>query len=472
MDVKSAQLRILTKLLQKSAGTAYAKHLGLRLGMTYDEFRENVPLCTYDDLAPWVDRCKAGEPDVLWPGVVRRFAVSAGTTGAGKHIPITDDRLCDDLGFMRRVMRQVLRDNPDPGLFLGRHVALSGSVETIDGSEFGEISGMLACASPKWIRLWHSMCPEKAAHMSWPDRFEAIITNAMHSDVRVITGVPSWILILLREVSNRRGQPIEQVWPNLRLIITGGVALSGYHDISRKELGDLPVRFLENYGASEGYHSFDWYDAGSMLLQYDADIFYELVPIIRNETGRITSDDTVKALPIWEAAPAVDYGLIVTNRSGLLRYMTNDIIRFTTVDLPRIRVVGRLTDMTDTFGEAVTASDVREVIQRVLPEVTSNQIHIRPIWSGSPQLPGHEWMIVIACQSNADELKSLSLNLAMDIDQQLKSINRHYAIRRETAAMGMPMVRLLSLNDYETIIRALPKSQSKLGMFLEQMPEG
>ncbi len=467
MDVQTAQIRILEKLLQQSAGTAYAKHLGLGPNLSYDEFKANVPMCTYDDLSPWVERCKSGEPDVLWPGFVRRFAVSAGTSGHGKHIPITDERLADDLIFMRRVMRLVLNDNPDPGLFLGRHVALSGSVEKINDADYGEISGMLACASPKWIRLWHTICPEKAAQMSWPDRFESIITRSMHSDVRVISGVPSWLLILFREVSRRRRLPINHVWPNLRLIITGGVALSGYHDILQNELEYLPVRYLENYGASEGYHSFDWYENESMFFQYDMNTFYEMMPIARDSFGRILTQHGSGLIPLWEAEPGVEYGLVVSNRSGLWRYLTNDIVQFVESSTPRIMVVGRLTDMTDTFGEALSASDVRTALANIKTTAAISQVHIKSTWAGDPSIPRHDWILVDPDYGKPTALLSADQSLAEEIDTSLKSINRHYSIRRETGALGLPNVKVIGLEDYESMLRALPKSQSKMGLFIK-----
>lgn len=467
MDVQTAQIRILEKLLQQSAGTAYAKHLGLGPNMSYDEFKANVPMCTYDDLTPWVERCKSGEPDVLWPGFVRRFAVSAGTSGHGKHIPITDERLADDLIFMRRVMRLVLNDNPDPGLFLGRHVALSGSVEKINDADYGEISGMLACASPKWIRLWHTICPEKAAQMSWPDRFESIVTRSMHSDVRVISGVPSWLLILFREVSRRRRLPINHVWPNLRLIITGGVALSGYHDILQNELEYLPVRYLENYGASEGYHSFDWYENESMLLQYDMNTFYELAPLNRDGSGSLLHHIGTDLTPLWAATPGVNFGLVVSNRSGLWRYLTNDIVQFVESSTLRIMVVGRLTDMTDTFGEALSASDVRTALANIKSTAAISQVHIKSTWAGDPSIPRHDWILVDPDYGKPTALLSADQSLAEEIDTSLKSINRHYSIRRETGALGLPNVKVIGLEDYESMLRALPKSQSKMGLFIK-----
>jgi hypothetical protein len=466
MDVQAEQLKVLDRTLRQGASASYARHAGIIPDMSYDVFRANVPLITYDDLGPWVARCKSGEGDVLWPGIVRQFAVSAGTTGLGKHIPIYEDRLRSDLRFMRRVMRRIIRDNPDPGMFLGRHVALSGSVESVDGIDFGEISGMLACASPKWIRLWHSQCPQRSAFMKWPDRFESIIINSMMNDVRVITGVPSWILILLREVSARSGQPIDHIWPNLRLIVTGGVALSGYIDAIQAELGALNVRFMENYGASEGYFASDWFDEGSLRLQYDTDVLFEFIPIETSiPAGFNTAIDSTRVVPLWNVKPNVRYGLVVSNM-GLWRYVTNDEIMFTSTNPPRICITGRLNEMTDTFGEAVSASDVREVHQRVIPSIKYNHFHVRPAWSGIPPLPMHEWILVIADPAVRYTLTDCSFALTDEIDQHLRSINRHYAIRRETGAMGLPLLRIIGLDEYETIIRALPQSQSKLGLFL------
>jgi len=466
MDVQTEQLNILERYLLEGTRTVYARQAGIIASLDYDAFNANVPLSNYKDLEPWVAQCKAGVSDVLWPGKVNRFAVSAGTTGIGKHIPIYDDRIGSDLRFMRRVMRHVIRDNPDPGLFLGKHLALSGSVQSDNGVGMGEISGILACASPKWIRYWHTICPEKAAYTSWNSRLESLIRSSLHSDIRVLTGVPSWILILLREISTRRGLPIEQVWPNLRLIITGGVALTGYIDAFRSILGGLSVRYLENYGASEGYFSFDWFDSGSMLLQHDADVFYEFYPIeSKVDTNNDRSIIASSIIPLWEVKPHIPYGLVVTNM-GLWRYITNDVLTFTTVNPPRIQVSGRLNEMIDTFGEAVTSADVHHVIGSILPMKPFQHLHIRPTWSENPPLPTHEWIMVISDPVVNRDISAKSMALADQFDRGLQGINRHYAIRRQTGALTRPLLRVIGINEYESLIRALPKSQSKLGMFI------
>jgi len=466
MDVKNTQLKVLERLLRSGTNTAYANHVGISSGLSYERFKLNAPVCTYDTIKPWVDRCKSGEPDVLWPGRVHHFAVSAGTTGKGKHIPIYADRISSDLGFMRSVMRHIISVNPDPGLFLGKHVALSGSVETVDGLHFGEISGILACASPRWIRLWHILCPEKAATMAWSIRYKTLVDLASRSDIRVLTGVPSWILIFLRDVSSRTGMPIEQVWPNLKLVVTGGVALSVYHQAIRYELGTLNVRFLENYGASEGYFAFDWFDAGSMLLQYNSDVFYEFIPIdIGYEKAKHSLMSAGNITPLWEVQPYVRYALVVTN-IGLMRYLTNDEVIFESIDPPRLKILGRLNEMTDTFGEAVNATEVHSVVKQVMPSITYDHLHIRPTWNGNPALPFHEWIFVIADPYLRNSMIESSTTLPNELDQHLRLINRHYAIRRETGAMRLPSLRIIGMDEYETIIRAQPRSQSKLGMFI------
>src|SRR5690606_34095957 len=156
-----------------------------------------------------------------------------------------------------------------PSLFFGRHAALSGSVEEVGGLQMGEISGMLACASPWWARGLHCLCPAKASRMDWRERYEALVQKTMHADLRVISGVPSWLLLFFKEVSERRSRPLSEIWPNLKLVITGGVALSGYLKALQALLNPMKVQFLENYGASEGYYAFGWQSDGNMALQYD-----------------------------------------------------------------------------------------------------------------------------------------------------------------------------------------------------------
>ena len=467
MDTITAQNRLLSKLLNKAQNTAYAHHLSFSKLRNYDDFATQVPIATYTDLEPWIARCKEGESNVLWPDKIDRYAVSSGTTGKGKHIPITKERLQSDLQFMRRIMWNCIKEYPDPGLFLGKHVALSGSVEILGGKLYGEISGMLALESPKWIHYWYQLNPKMAAELPWSERLEQIIDSNLNQDVRVLSGVPSWLLIFLREISKRRGKKIEEIWPNLKLIVSGGVALSGFYDVLKQELGVLRPKFIENYGASEGYFSTGFYDTGSMNLISDLNIFYEFFEI--DEKSNYSNNHIPKAeslLPIWEVKPNTPYGMVITNNSGLWRYVMNDIIMFDSVDPPKIRVSGRLNEMTDSFGEALTSSEVYSVLKNILPDQPYKKVHVQSSWTNEPKTPFHRWIFIYENSVKTDHMALTNDELSKRIDDELRSINRHYANRRETKAMVEPVVSFLTFTEYEILLRKLNKAQSKLGLFI------
>lgn len=467
MDRTLDQISVLRKLLSRGKNTAYGRYIGLDERMDYDTFASQIPVVKYTDLEPWIDRCKSGESDVLWPGGIHRYAVSSGTTGAGKHIPISDDRLSSDLQFMRRVMRLCIREYPDPGLFLGSHVALSGSIEQQDHNIYGEISGMLALESPRWIQLWHSLNPRLSSNMLWAERFEKLIQANLYNDVRVLSGVPSWLLILLREVSRRRNKPIDTIWPNLKLIVSGGVALSGFYDVIQHELGALRPRYLENYGASEGYFSTGFYETGSMNLVTDLNIFYEFFELYDNHSSNYFYPQSTCLVPLWEVKPHVPYGMVITNNSGLWRYMMNDVILFDSITPPRISVVSRLSEMTDTFGEALTSFEVNSVLNKLLPDQPYHRVHIQSCWTIDPKTPYHHWIFVVDNGVKRDHHMALTNDeLSKKIDDELRSINRHYANRRETKAMVEPIVSFLTFTEYEILLRKLNKAQSKLGLFI------
>lgn len=465
---EKTQRKVLSSLLAQVSRTQYGKEYGIEATDSYEVFSVKMPVGYYSDLEPWIERIKTGEPDQLWPGSTTRFAISAGTTGKGKHLPITDDRIQSDLRFMRSVSHRILHRYPHPSLFMGKHVSLSGSVEIRDGLQYGEISGMLACATPKWLRIFQSMCPVKAASLSWQERFEQLIECSIRQDIRIITGVPSWILVLMHEAARRRSLPIEQIWPNLKLIVTGGVALRGYLPQLNKELGSLSVKYFENYGASEGYFAYGWESDKNLSLQIDNAIFYELIPYCDNDGENIITETyNSKVIPLWEAECDIPYNLVVSTNAGLWRYFTNDVIQFESIDPPRIRVIGRANEMTDSFGEALTSHDARTVFKQCWTHEQPDHIHIIPEWDEETGLPRHRWLLAYLKEDviSLNVLEQLDIVATM-LDRRLMDVNHHYAIRRDTGAMIKPLVSIAGRNEYTELLKQQPSSQSKAGFFL------
>lgn len=467
MDPFQNQTTILRKLIRTAEHTSYACYAGLNIQMDYSSYASSVPVINYEDLDPWIERSKNGEANILWPGQIHRYAVSSGTTGSGKHIPITEERILSDLTFMRGVMWNCIRTYPDPGLFLGNHVALSGSVEYRGQNMFGEISGMLAMESPPWIHLWYKVNPRESAQMSWSDRLELLIESNMHRDVRVLSGVPSWLLVFLREVSRRRKLPIDAIWPNLKLIVSGGVALSGFYEVISENLGQLQPRFIENYGASEGYFASGFYDSESMDLKTDLNIFYEFFEIKpKISPFKLEKPKASELIPLWRVEPETPYGLVITNNSGLWRYVMNDIVSFDSVDPPKIKVIGRLNEMTDTFGEALTSSEVFSVLDKYVHKSIYSKVHIQSCWTEDPKTPYHNWIFVVNEIDKLEQVRHEKEIIARMIDNELNTINRHYAIRRETLALERPQISFITFKEYENVLKSLNKAQSKLGLFI------
>jgi len=251
--------------------------------------------------------------------------------------------------------------------------------------------------------------------------------------VRVITAVPSWILTLFREALQRTGKrSIAEVWPNLRLLVCGGVKLDHYREALQRLCNPLQPDFIENYGASEGYFAYaDRLDRSDLRLVTDNGLFYEWLP----HPGRGGYADPV---PTWQVRPGVSYAMIVSSNAGLWRYRVNDIVEFTQTDEPRIRVVGRVSEMLDDYGEAVYGAEAARVLQDTAAALgiscSSWTLGALP---GAGDVPGHHWMIRFDGSTLSPETRK---RFAVELDRKLCTLNRHYAIRRESGALEAPKI--------------------------------
>jgi hypothetical protein len=462
MKLKSIALRQLHYLLRKGNQTHYGRYHHFSAIQTYEDFIAYAPLIEYKDIEPYIDQIKLKAKHVLWPGITDKFAVSSGTTGSGKHLPISHDRVKADLSFMRSVVMNILR-KPDLRLFGGTHLSIVGSLERTKDYDIGEISAILAATSPKWIRFLQYPDPHSMIYEPWINRFETIIQTAIQRDIRVISGVPSWIYVLFKEAVKRSGRRIDQLWPNLCLIVTGGVALTSYIEVLNSYLGDLKPAFYENYGASEGYYAHGWFDHGWLSLKYDHGIFYEFIPK-EDPNG---SFQQPPILPLWEVKTDTFYQLVVTHL-GLWRYKTNDLVEFKSSPYPTLRVVGRVNEMTDTHGEALSASEASLAIDAIPELPRPTHLHIKSSWHSSDELPFHEWILVYSESDQWIHLKDQNLQELSDkVDEFISHTNRHYAVRRQTGVLAAPKLTIYRLEEYASLLHALPKAQSKLPFFLK-----
>lgn len=446
-DIELLQRHQLDGLLDHGYRTEFGKKYGFRADWSYDEFVKHVPLTTYGTLQPYIEKLKRGAADQLWEGKTHRFAVSSGTTGEGKHLPITDDRLHSDRIFLRQLVRYALTQSNPFRLLAGKHLSLPGSLEhqpmrdNGDDIIIGEISGHLADISPSWLSWFQSVPIHEMIQLSFNDKFERALSTSIEQDIRVINAVPSWTLILFQEVLEQTGKStVSDIWPNLQLILGGGVAMRNYAEPLRKLYGK-PINFIETYGASEGYFAYGGHGSadplnktkdstGDLNLVVDNGIFYEFLPI--------TTDDEASSktpVPLWKVKTDTSYSLIVSTNAGLWRYELGDIIQFTQHTPPKIRVTGRKDDMLDDYGEALRSYEADQTIAKICRgmNLPVSQYAVGALRQDPRHIPIHHWFLFCDESLPADKF-------AKNLDEQLQKVNRHYQIRRESGALDHPKV--------------------------------
>lgn len=437
--VETAQRQVLASLLRKASATEYGSRHHFHTLRDYEEFSEKIPLIVYDDVDQYITRMKEGETNLLWPGQIRNFAVSAGTTGKGKHIPLTEDRLRSDQRFMRKVIISYIRQNPQfLHFFLGSHVSLPGNIELLhSGSNIrlGEISAYLAKLSPGWLALFQVRSPHTMIREEWTSKFDRTLEKAVVSDVRKIVAIPSWALRFFQRALEITGKKkIREIWPNLKLLICGGEALNTYRPYFDQLLSGLDMHYIENYGASESYFAFsDDLKRRDLRLITNNGVFFEWIPNPKKHKKNLLQQ---KAIPTWQVEKGVPYALVVSSNSGLFRYLINDIVEFTDVEQPRIEVVGRVSEIFDRFGEAVESQEAQKAIVKSAKK-----------WKGTfsvfvmgglidPQIgaPRHFWFIQWVRKPSDME------SFTSDLDKNLAEINRHYHNRRLSMGIHPPLV--------------------------------
>jgi acyl-CoA synthetase (AMP-forming)/AMP-acid ligase II len=444
----ATQRALLQRLLTRAADTEWGHRYDFaEIAEASDvvaAYQERVPLHTYADIEDDVERVRRGAADVLWPGTVQNFAVSSGTVSDGKVIPISDETIEHNRSFSVGAGVNYLKESLDPNFFGGHHLTLPGRVEedpNYPGTKAGEISGILAENAPDFFRTLFQAVPNEITFLpSWEEKLRAVAERTVDKDIRLLVMVPTWALNLFdllidlhNERNNDTATTVGEVWPNLQVFISGGVALRSYRDLIEEKIGH-DIDFVETYGASEGFFSFqDDLADPSMLLHLDNGVFYEFVPL--DERG----DPDPTRYTIADVEPGVRYSLHVTSCSGLWAYEVGDVIRFTQTFPHKITVAGRTSDMIDEYGEAIYGDEVRAALKSACEatEAHVSDYHVAPRPATNGRQPGHEWLVEFEhAPADLDAFERA-------LDEHLREVNRHYSIRREGDALDGPQVSAL-----------------------------
>jgi hypothetical protein len=444
---KIYQQRTLRHLLERGQYTSFGKKYGFDkiLSESLDwekEFKKRVPLHNYNSMFDeWWHRCLEGEENVCWPGKVKYFALSSGTSdSASKHIPVTQDmiRSIKKVGFKQ--FYSMINFKIPTRIFEKGILMLGGTTSLFKRGDYyeGDMSGISAKNMPRFISNFLYKPGQKISRSpNWEDRIRLIVKNAPKWDVGTLAGVPAWAQIVLEEIiKTYKLKNIHEMWPNLSIYIHGGVAFDPYRENFKKLLG-RPVHFIETYMASEGSFGFKARpEADGIKLVLNADIFYEFVPFTDayfDENGELKPDAVTYFID--EVQEGVDYAILLSTCAGAWRYLIGDVVRFTNTKEHEISIVGRTKQFLSLCGEHTSVDNLNKAIDAVSRQLN---VHIKEFSvAGLPyeNLFAHHWFI--GCDDPIDPNTARNL-----IDQCLTTINDDYAVER-TAALKEVFVTIL-----------------------------
>jgi len=452
LDVQDEVLR---QLMDFADDTMIGRQYGFRDMPKYDEFRNRMPIVSYEDVAPLIERTRRGEQNLFWPTNIKWFAKSSGTTNAkSKFIPVSNEALEDcHYKSSKDLLCLYLNNNENSQLFTGKSLRLGGSKELYEdnGSFFGDLSAILIDNMPLWAE-YSSTPSNKVSLMSeWESKLEAIIEESIHENVTSLAGVPSWMLVLLNEVLEKTGKNhLFEIWENLEVYFHGGVSFTPYKNQYKKLLPRKRFNYYETYNASEGFFGIqDQNNSEDLLLMLDYGIFYEFIPM--NADGR-----EEKAVPLWDVELGVNYAMVITTNAGLWRYKIGDTVRFTSKNPYRIRITGRTKHHINVFGEELIIENAEDALKQICLKTDSEIMDYTaaPIFMTGNEKGAHEWII---------EFRKPPKDVAYFtevLDNALKSLNSDYEAKRyNNITLKMPKVHVARRNLFHDWL----KSKNKLG---------
>ncbi|XCI75018.1 MAG: GH3 auxin-responsive promoter family protein [Flavobacteriales bacterium] len=412
------QNKVFHTLINAAKDTRFGVAHRLKEIQTYEEFKQAVPIRSYEAFKPYINRILAGEVNVLCKGKYLYLTKTSGTTSGIKYIPLNKGALTNQLIAARNALLQYIYETGNDHFLAGKMIFLQGSpkLSELKGIKTGRLSGIVAHHIPKYLQAnrmpsWTINCME-----DWEKKVDAIVEETSQEDMRLISGIPPWVKMYFEKLKDKSGKTVGELFPNLSLMVTGGVNYAPYQKVMQKLIG-RQIDIIQTYPASEGFIAYqDSQQKEGLLLLLDQGIFYEFIPweeFFSPNPSRIN---------IEKVLLGIDYVLIVNTNSGLWGYKIGDTVRFVSKDPYRIIVTGRIKHFTSTFGEHVIAYEVETALEEALKKQTCTIVDftVAPQVTPSSGLPHHEWYI---------EFENLPKDLegfAQEIDQGLRRKNTYY----------------------------------------------
>ena len=435
-EAETLQRDVLRRLLERAKTTEYGRQHNFANISSYEEFTRFVPVNSYEELKESIDRMRHGERDVLWPGRVKWYAKSSGTTNdKSKFIPVSSEGLQHIHyagGF--DTVALYLRNNPQSRLFDGRALILGGSHApnyNLPGSLVGDLSAILIENINPLANLLRVPKKQTALLSDFEIKRDRIAREAMTKNVTNISGVPSWMLSVLDRMMELSGkQHLEEVWPNIEVFFHGGVAFTPYRQQYERLITSPRMHYMETYNASEGFFGLQSDPADkSMMLMLDYDVFYEFQELsgetgARKELSGKTGARNI--VPIWGVEPGKNYAMLISTSCGLWRYMIGDTVRFTQKNPYMFVISGRTKHFINAFGEELIVDNAEQGLQYACQQTGAEVLEYTaaPVFMDDHAKCRHQWLIEFSRPPQDVQ------QFAVLLDQRLQALNSDYEAKR------------------------------------------
>lgn len=434
---KRQQVRVLKKLLKKARFTEFGQkyrfdELLLEKNPTR-KFQEFVPTYNYNKIyEEWWHKTLEGKPDICWPGVIKYFALSSGTSeAASKYIPITKDIIRSNKTTMVRHFLTLTGYQDIPVKSIGKGwLMLGGTTDLQKGPTYyaGDLSGISATKVPFWFQPFYKPGKVISKTKDWNLKLDKIVEEAPNWDIGFVVGVPAWIQMVMEKIIERYNlKSIHDVWPNLAFFVHGGVAFEPYKKGFERLLAK-PLTYIETYLASEGFIAYQdkQYNKGMRLVTGN-NIFFEFVPF---DDQNFDSDGNMvpgaRVLLLSEVEEGKDYAILLSTNAGTWRYLIGDTVRFLDKQRAEIIITGRTKHFLSLVGEHLSVDNMNKAINLVAKELNLSIPEYTVAGEPHGSFFAHHWYV--ACDEHVD--KAL---LCRRIDETLKDLNDDYAVERDSA---------------------------------------
>lgn len=450
-----AQQTVFTTLLDKAKNTEIGKSHGFAGVSNFNEFKQNTPIRTYEDLFPFIEKSMKGQENILWPGKIQWFSKSSGTTDAkSKLIPVTQEAIqdCHYKGG-KDLLSIYYHNNPNAKLFSGKHLILGGNTslnKLNENSYFGDLSAIIVKNLPFWAEIRRTPSREITLMENWDEKIVKMAKAALKEDVKIIAGVPSWMLVLLNKILEvSEGKTINQIWPNLELYMHGGVNFDPYKNQFDSIINSAKINYYQTYNASEGFFSLQNENkADDMLLMLDYGIFYEFIPM---DKFNGTNSETIE---LDQVELNKNYALVISTNGGLWRYLIGDTIKFTSLSPFKIKVTGRTKHFINAFGEELIIENTDIAIKLACEQTESafKEYTVAPKYIDGTKKGAHQWLIEFS-KAPQDINRFLKI-----LDNKIQELNSDYEAKRKMV-LSLPEVMIVDDGTFNKWL----KSKDKLG---------